>query len=157
MMVDLKINQETVNTGTSLVFVGIVIGDIPANLAIQKVRFSSIRDSLLEADPLDWGRYLASLPASCLGPRCDFRNIHQESSGISCNTIPAWALRVWFHSGNFMVPHKVVYKKRIGQENGAIFYWELHGKFAQWFDCIWVVTSSGQGQFDWMAMALFSR
>lgn len=37
MMTDLHINQETVNTGTSLVFVGICIGDIPANLAIQKV------------------------------------------------------------------------------------------------------------------------
>ena len=37
MMADLNINQEVVNTGNSLVFVGIVIGDIPANLAIQKV------------------------------------------------------------------------------------------------------------------------
>jgi hypothetical protein len=38
MMADLNISQEVVNTGTSLVFVGICIGDIPANLAIQKVR-----------------------------------------------------------------------------------------------------------------------
>ena len=37
MMKDLSISQETVNTGTSLVFVGICIGDIPANLLIQKV------------------------------------------------------------------------------------------------------------------------
>lgn len=36
-MAHLHIDQETVNTGTSLVFVEICIGDIPANLAIQKV------------------------------------------------------------------------------------------------------------------------
>lgn len=30
-------NQESVNTGNSLVYVGICIGDIPANLMIQKV------------------------------------------------------------------------------------------------------------------------
>jgi hypothetical protein len=38
MMADLNISQEVVNTGTSLVFVGICIGDIPANFAIQKVK-----------------------------------------------------------------------------------------------------------------------
>lgn len=36
MRKDLKIDQEVVNIGTSLVFVGICIGDIPANIAIQK-------------------------------------------------------------------------------------------------------------------------
>jgi hypothetical protein len=41
MMADLNIGQEVVNTGTSLVFVGICIGDIPANLAIQKVKSST--------------------------------------------------------------------------------------------------------------------
>lgn len=37
MMADLNINQEVINTGNSLVFVGICIGDIPANIAIQRV------------------------------------------------------------------------------------------------------------------------
>jgi hypothetical protein len=48
MMVDLNISQEVVNTGTSLVFVGICIGDIPANLAIQKVRSSTTVKYLAE-------------------------------------------------------------------------------------------------------------
>jgi MFS family permease len=39
-MGDLSITQETVNTGNSLVYVGICIGDIPANLLIQKVRIT---------------------------------------------------------------------------------------------------------------------
>jgi MFS family permease len=48
MMKDLGISQETVNTGTSLVFVGICIGDIPANLLIQKAR-SWLNENRIEA------------------------------------------------------------------------------------------------------------
>ncbi|CZR57910.1 related to nicotinamide mononucleotide permease [Phialocephala subalpina] len=51
MMKDLSIDQETVNTGTSLVFVGICIGDIPANLAIQKIG----ADIWLPCQLLAWG------------------------------------------------------------------------------------------------------
>jgi hypothetical protein len=48
MMAGLNISQEVVNTGTSLVFVGICIGDIHANLAIQKVRSSTALKYLAE-------------------------------------------------------------------------------------------------------------
>ena len=37
---DIHVSQEVINTGTSLVFVGICIGDIPANIAIQWVSYS---------------------------------------------------------------------------------------------------------------------
>ncbi|TGO37799.1 hypothetical protein BHYA_0089g00400 [Botrytis hyacinthi] len=51
MMKDLSINQEIVNTGSSLVYVGICIGDIPANLMIQKVG----ADIWLPCQLLAWG------------------------------------------------------------------------------------------------------
>jgi len=51
MMANLRIDQETVNTGTSLVFVGICIGDIPANILIQKIG----ADIWLPCQLLAWG------------------------------------------------------------------------------------------------------
>ncbi|TGO30651.1 hypothetical protein BPAE_0004g01090 [Botrytis paeoniae] len=51
MMKDLSMNQEIVNTGNSLVYVGICIGDIPANLMIQKVG----ADIWLPCQLLAWG------------------------------------------------------------------------------------------------------
>ncbi|KAK6612465.1 alternative sulfate transporter [Botrytis cinerea] len=51
MMGDLSMNQESVNTGNSLVYVGICIGDIPANLMIQKVG----ADIWLPCQLLAWG------------------------------------------------------------------------------------------------------
>ncbi|PQE08513.1 nicotinamide mononucleotide permease protein [Rutstroemia sp. NJR-2017a BBW] len=51
LMGDLSITQETVNTGNSLVYVGICIGDIPANLLIQKVG----ADIWLPCQLLAWG------------------------------------------------------------------------------------------------------
>ncbi|TGO10279.1 hypothetical protein BTUL_0139g00040 [Botrytis tulipae] len=51
MMKDLSMNQEIVNTGSSLVYVGICIGDIPANLMIQKVG----ADIWLPCQLLAWG------------------------------------------------------------------------------------------------------
>ncbi|KAF7902735.1 hypothetical protein EAF00_002638 [Botryotinia globosa] len=51
MMKDLSMNQEIVNTGNSLVYVGICIGDIPANLMIPKVG----ADIWLPCQLLAWG------------------------------------------------------------------------------------------------------
>ncbi|TGO44807.1 hypothetical protein BCON_0459g00010 [Botryotinia convoluta] len=51
MMKDLSMNQEIVNTGNSLVYVGICIGDIPANLMIQKIG----ADIWLPCQLLAWG------------------------------------------------------------------------------------------------------
>ena len=51
MMTNLAIDQETLNTGTSLVFVGICLGDIPANILIQ--RFGA--DIWLPCQLLAWG------------------------------------------------------------------------------------------------------
>ncbi|KAF7863829.1 hypothetical protein EAF04_006794 [Stromatinia cepivora] len=51
MMADLSITQEIINTGNSLVYVGICIGDIPANLMIQKIG----ADIWLPCQLLAWG------------------------------------------------------------------------------------------------------
>ncbi|APA09610.1 hypothetical protein SS1G_06231 [Sclerotinia sclerotiorum 1980 UF-70] len=51
MMADLSITQEIVNTGNSLVYVGICIGDIPANIMIQKIG----ADIWLPCQLLAWG------------------------------------------------------------------------------------------------------
>ncbi|KAA8575041.1 hypothetical protein EYC84_004262 [Monilinia fructicola] len=51
MMKDLHMTQEMVNTGNSLVYVGICIGDIPANIMIQKIG----ADIWLPCQLLAWG------------------------------------------------------------------------------------------------------
>ena len=143
-MVDLHINQETVNTGTSLVFVGIVIGDIPANLAIQKVSLSTVEVSI-EAYRLDRCRYLASVPATCLGTGSHFPNLYQESSRVPRNALPTWTLRIWIHSRHSVVSHKVVYEEGTWDENGAVFHRKLHCELTEWADCLWLVAPAGKG------------
>lgn len=79
-MKDLHINQEVVNTGNSLVFVGICIGDIPANIAIQKVGdslFGLLATMIVSRVKFpcwlmltlfaDWCGHLASLSINSLG------------------------------------------------------------------------------------------
>lgn len=50
-MGDLNINQQTVNTGQMLVYVGIITGDIPGNIIIQRVG----ADRWLPCQLIAWG------------------------------------------------------------------------------------------------------
>ena len=39
--VDIAVNQDTINLGNQLMFMGIVVLEIPANMLLQKVRSST--------------------------------------------------------------------------------------------------------------------
>lgn len=147
----ISVDQNIINLGNQLMFIGVIVLEIPSNMVLFRVCYSSTlsRYTARLICLLDWSETVDWHPSLYIWCHCCPTGLCQGQNRISAHKNNPWPRRSRLYPGCNVYIINVVYERRVDKAHCYILLWYV------WWHCRFTAAGSSIAQVGWPGWAIW--